>query len=206
MVPTRIALKRSSNYHEAAFPKCRGVAEFHSIHELLCVALLEGDPKVVSIETQPEKIRGANGKAYIPDVRFQTVEKTTYLEVKSEGGWAREGKRIEPLLRAFATQRGADHGHCLHEQLDQQARRAFAFIRITRWILQYADTDLTSIRRDVLRALKQTSPMTIGDLVQLLGQHLEALVLASIATELHAGRIDFEGPEGFKSSTSVRLR
>lgn len=205
MVPTRMALKRATNYFEAVFPKCTEVAEFHSLHELLCVALLEADPKVVSIETQPEKIRGVNGKTYIPDVRFQTTEKTTYLEVKSKAGWEREGKRIEPLLVTFAGKRGAEHGHCLHEQLDLEARKAFAFIRITRWVKQYAEHDLTSVRRDVLRAVKHTSPITIGDLIHLLTPHLSALVIAAIATELHAGRLGFSGPPSFKTSTLVGL-
>ncbi|MGQ0503674.1 MAG: hypothetical protein ACT4P0_13905 [Panacagrimonas sp.] len=70
---------------------------------------------------------------------------------------------------------------------------------------QYAEHDLTPVRRDVLRAVKHTSPITIGDLVHLLTQHLSMLVIAAIATELHAGRLGFNGPPSFKTSTFVGL-
>ena len=204
MVPTRQRLKVATNYFEASFPKCSRVAEMHSWHELLAVALLEADSNVVSIETQPERIRAANGKAYIPDVRYETVARQSYLEVKSTRGWERERERIEPLLADFARKKGrADHGVSLHEDLDKQAHRAIAFIRITRWVAQYAGNDLNRVQKDVRRALKSAPARSIQEIVMQLGQHASEHVLAAIAKDLHGGILQFEGPEGFSLSTRV---
>lgn len=206
MIPTKPRLKTATNYHEGPFPKSQAIVQAHSWHEILNVANKEAEVPVIRIEVQPERIRGANGKAYIPDMRYETIDgKVMYEQVKSNAGWERAKERIEPLLAALAADKGASYAHCSHEALDAKGARALVWIRITRWIVQYADRDLTPLKRDIVDAVKGTKGLSVFDLLRAFTKYQDDHLVAAICGLLHEGNLKADLSKTFNMATVVTV-
>lgn len=189
MIKTPRRLKIASNYFEAQLPKCSEIAQGHSWHEFLLWGLLEGNASVVKIEPQPERIRGANGKAYIPDVRYETIDRVFFAEVKSERGFEIHWPRIGPLLTAFCEQRNAEARRHTHEELDAEAGLAYAWMRITRWVLQYSADRTSQLQTQVLARLRQVNEATLGQLIRHFSASADDLVVGAVCRLIHSGAL-----------------
>lgn len=128
-----------------------------------------------------------------------------YEEVKSNAGWQRERKRIEPLLASFAASRGATYAHRSHEEIDAEGSRALVWIRITRWIVQYAHRDLSKIKRELLDAIKGSEGKSVFELLRFFTQHQDDHVIAAICVLLHSGDLIADLNKRFNMATMVRL-
>lgn len=165
MVPTTQRQKIAANYHKLHVPQWPTVIDAMTWHDTAFVGLMVGQPAIVEIEGRPERIIGANGKAYVPPLRVRTPIVNCYVHVASKAMLEAERPRLEPLLSSFAAKRHAEYRFVSHEWIDLRAATAWFWLKISRWALQYADHALTRECDGIKRTVEQAGEGTLEELI-----------------------------------------
>ena len=190
MEAANLKTRRVTNFHEVEIPKSIQGAESHDYWGFLYLGIKILDPKVVEIESKPEHIRGANGKAFLPHLRYQTHDHVnTYVVLGASKDLLEKRARIEPLLASFASQRRAQYEFVTHEQIQTERRWAWLGIKVSRRVQQYADVNLDRERRSVHKTVDHYGDVSIEALVHAAGSSPSEWVIAAACGMLINGQL-----------------
>lgn len=182
--------RRVTNFHELEIPKSAQGAESHDYWGFLYLGLKILDPKVIEIESKPERIRGANGKAFVPHLRYRTQDQVnTYVVIGASMEILEKRVRMEPLLASFASQRRAQYEFVTHEQIESERHWAWLGIKISRRVQQYADVNLDRERRSIHKTVDHYGDVSIEALVNAAGSCHSEWVIAAACRMLIDGQL-----------------
>jgi len=195
-----------TNFHELELPKAVQDVETHSFWELLFLGIKLLDPNVVQLETRPEHIRGANGKSFVPDVRYRTSDGTDhYALLCSAMEFQKQRSLLEPLFSAFAVQRSARYEFVSYEEVEAQQHFGWLGVKIGRLVQQYKDVDLDRVRALVRRAIAELGETTLGRLALLQETCPAEWVIAAACSMLLDGQLQIVDRDA-KLDKSMKVR
>ncbi|MFQ3324835.1 MAG: hypothetical protein ACI90U_002666 [Pseudomonadales bacterium] len=160
--PTRPNFKKSTNFFQCCLLKHPGISEFHSLAELLHVALLEGDPTVRRYVPQPYRLKVFGG-FYTPDIYVEANGDQQVLELKPEGKF--DENQVEALKQFFAL-RQMSFGTLANETVFEQQLAAENWLMIVHTLHQAVDIDTHQAEIDLLGEFGTvTDCFYLGDIV-----------------------------------------
>ncbi|MBI2379535.1 MAG: hypothetical protein HYV16_02095 [Gammaproteobacteria bacterium] len=193
--PVRL-LQRVDAYliHGLKFP---AIAYCHSYSELLHLALLEGDPQVLSYVPHPFRLQ--LGKAfYIPDVYVVRAGQRLVYELKPRGefeaAWLRR-------LTAFFAFHGMQFVVLANEEVEAQETVALNYLTALQTVVSAQDADTLALEEALYSRLELAGPLPLGELITSTQHESSFLSEVALFRLLLRGKIQGELQTGIEYQT-----